>query len=96
MDPSAIKKIMGEVLPRLPIRVGRICIFNPPWFIGHIILPIAMVFMSKKLKSRLKVLNSSKPEVLHEYMPPTSLAADHGGSLPFDANEWSAKMIAAL
>jgi hypothetical protein len=55
-----------------------------------------MVFMSKKLKSRLKVLNSSKPEVLHEYMPPTSLAADHGGSLPFDANEWSAKMIAAL
>ena len=26
-----------------------ICIFNPPWFIGHVILPVFLTFMSKKV-----------------------------------------------
>ena len=49
MDPSAAKAIMMRVFPNLPIRVGRICIFNPPWFVGHIILPVFLTFMSKKV-----------------------------------------------
>ena len=49
LDPSAAKAIMMRVFPCLPIRVGRICIFNPPWFIGHVILPVFLTFMSKKV-----------------------------------------------
>jgi len=52
LDPSAAKFVFGHVFPRLPVRVGRIVAFHPPWIVGHVILPIVMAFMSKKLKAR--------------------------------------------
>lgn len=50
VDPAVPKLMFSKVFPRLPIRIGRICIFNPPWFFGHVLLPIVMFFMSPKLK----------------------------------------------
>ena len=96
LDPSIPKVLFGEVFPRLPIRIGRICIFNPPWIVGHVILPILMTFMSKKLRSRIIVVNSSKPEALHKHVPPSALPSALGGSYAFDEDKWAETMIKGL
>ena len=96
LDPAAIKFIMGNVLPAMPVRVARICIFNPPWILGHVVFPIVFSFMSKKLRGRIAVLNGDNPEKLHPYIPSSALPAEHGGTLPFDEEAWSAKMVAGL
>ena len=97
LDPSAVKFIMGTVLPAMPVRVGRICLFNPPWIIGNIIFPIAINFMSKKLRGRIANLTGDfRFAKLHEYVPPAQLAAEHQGTMPFDGEAWAAKMVAGL
>lgn len=96
LDPGMAKKLFGEVFPRLPIRIGKICIFNPPWIVGHVILPLVMTFMSKKLKSRITIINGSKTEKLHAIVPPASLPKDLGGTLEFDEDKFAEMMIAGL
>eukprot|EP00967_Tisochrysis_lutea_P090987 scaffold130390_cov31-Tisochrysis_lutea.AAC.2 len=33
-DPRAPKFVFGQLLPRMPVRVARIVLFNPPWVFG--------------------------------------------------------------
>ena len=96
LDPNAGKVLFGKVFPNLPIRVGRICIFNPPWIIGHVFLPIVMTFMSKKLKGRIALLNGNKPDKLLAYVPSDNLAPEHGGSLAFDEKAVAEALVAKL
>jgi len=96
LDPAAVKFIMGNVFPAMPVRVGKICLFNPPWVIGHIILPIVLTFLSKKLRGRITVVNGSDTAKLSPFFPSAALPAELGGSMPWDEPTWSAKMIAGL
>jgi hypothetical protein len=96
LDPPAAKGMFGHVFPRLPIRVGRICIFNPPWVVGHVILPIAKTFMSKKLRERIVIINGFKPAELLSYAAPSSLPAELEGTLAFDEKAWAEGIIAQL
>jgi len=48
--------------------------------------------MSPKLKSRLVIVNGSKPAGLAAIFPPTSLTEEHGGSFPFDLATWAASL----
>ena len=57
-------------------------------------LALAKPFMSKKLRGRIAVLNGENPDKLLQYIPSSALPAEHGGTLPFDEDAWSAKMIA--
>jgi len=92
IDPKTGKYLFGECFPRLPVRIGRACIFNPPWFIGKVVLPVVKAFMSPKLKSRLVIVNGSKPAGLAAILPPTSLTEELGGSFPFDLASWAASL----
>ena len=93
LDPGAPKVLFGKVLSNLPIRVGRICIFNPPWVVGHIVLPIMMTFMSSKLKSRIAVLNGSKVENLTKYFPRESLPQELGGTTSVDSQQFIQSVV---
>ena len=96
LDVNAAQTIMGKVFPRLPIRVGRICIFNPPWIVGHVLLPVLLTFMSKKLRGRVVILNGHKLPTLDPYVPPASRPAELGGSFPLDEAKWSEAMVAGV
>ncbi|KAL1524584.1 hypothetical protein AB1Y20_019474 [Prymnesium parvum] len=89
LDPGLFKYVTGSILPRLPVRVGRILIFNPPFIVGRVVLPVVLSVVSKKLRARIVVVNSSNPQQLHKYIAPTSLPPDLGGSMPFDLATWS-------
>jgi len=88
LDPATAKAIFGSVFPRLPVRVGRICIFNPPWILGHVILPVVLTFMSRKLRGRIAVVNGNKFDALQQYIPSASLPEELGGTLKYDAAAW--------
>ena len=84
LDPLAAKYLLGHVLSNLPIRVGRICIVHPPWIVGKIILPIAMTLMSAKLRSRIAIINGSKPDPLFQHVPRSALPLELGGEAQID------------
>lgn len=96
LDPTTAKALFGKIFPNLPIRVGRICIFNPPWILGHIILPVVLSFMSKKLRSRIKVINGFKPDALLEYIGKSSLPPELEGTYEFDDAKWAEALLANL
>ena len=35
LDPSLVHRIASSTLPRLPVRVGRVVFFNPPFLFGR-------------------------------------------------------------
>ncbi|NJR42897.1 MAG: hypothetical protein HC767_09805 [Akkermansiaceae bacterium] len=96
LDMSAIKQIFGTVMPHLPVRVGRICVFHPPWIVGKVLLPFVMTFMSRKLKSRIVIVKGEEPENLLEHIPATALPTELGGQLQFDAHAWSDALAVQL
>jgi len=95
LSPSTVKYIMGEVLPALPIRVHRILLVRPPWFITRVIFPIVSTFLSKKLKSRIGLIPEvdGRVDKLFEYLPPASVPAEVGGTAAFDMEAWAASML---
>jgi len=96
IDPGVPKLLMGKILPCLPVRIGRMCIFNPPWIVGHIILPILFSFMSKKLKGRIALVKTSEPAKLLQYVPQTALPKSLDGTLGLDEDAWAEKMVSEL
>ena len=87
--------IHGRSDRNLPVRVGRIVLFNPPWIVGHIVLPIVLTFMSPKLKARIAVVNGAKPEPIFEYVSPAALPTELGGAVRVDAEKIVASVTAA-
>jgi len=87
LDPGAAKMIFGTVLANLPIRVGRIIIINPPWVVGHILLPIVLALMKPKLRARITIVNGSQPEPIFAYVPQASLPSEIGGAAIVDADQ---------
>ena len=79
LDPAAAKIILGQVLPALPIRLGRVCVINPPWFLGRVVLPIIFTFLSPKLKSRFRIIHSNKVEKVEKFVPISSIPEEIGG-----------------
>jgi hypothetical protein len=88
LDPSIPKYLFGTVFPRLPVRVGRMVLFNPPFLVGRILLPVIKAFMSAKLRQRLVLINSDDTSQLSGYILPASLPQELGGSFPFDLHKW--------
>jgi hypothetical protein len=78
------------------LRVGRILIFNPPWILGYVILPMVLTFMSKKLKSRIVVINGHHPEKLLPYIEAASLPTELKGSFAIDESKWTETLVAEL
>ena len=76
ISPAHFKFMAGKVLPRLPIRIGRAIIFNPPFVIGRVVLPIVRAVMSAKLKARFVVINGADFNALHQYIPAEGLPAE--------------------
>jgi len=96
LDPATAKALFGKIFPALPIRVGRIVIFNPPWILGHVILPFVFNFLSKKLRNRIKVINGFKPEALAEFVDQSSLPAELSGTFALDEAKWAEALLADL
>jgi len=96
LDPKAGKELFGSVFPRLPIRIGRIIILNPPWFVGHVLLPVVFTLMSKKLRGRITLINGNKMEPLLEHVGASMLPPELGGTHTFNEAKWAQGMIAAL
>ena len=87
LQPAAAKLVFGTVFPSLPVRVGRVCIFNPPFIVGSLVLPVALRLISVKLRGRVKVMSSDTAD-LEPYVPESQRPGELGGSLPFDEEEW--------
>ena len=90
IHPPTAKFVLGEVLPNLPIRLQRFVLYNPPWFVANVLLPIVTVFMSAKVKSRLHICKTR--EELHAAIAPSMLPEELGGTQPFDLESWAAKV----
>lgn len=89
LQPSAAKLVFSLVFPSLPVRVGRVCVFNPPFIVGSIILPVMLRLVSSKLRKRVRVL-SSDPIDLEPYVLEAQRPRELGGSMPFDEEGWAA------
>ena len=96
LDPAAAKNIMQNIFPKLPIRVGRIVIFNPPWIVGHVLLPVLLALMSKKLRGRIALVNGHHPEKITPFVPAASLPAELDGTYALDEAKWSEALVATL
>jgi hypothetical protein len=83
MDPRVPKFIFGKVLGRLPVRVGRIVVFHPPFIVGRILLPLMINFIIPKLKKRMSVINGGKIVAIHEFIHKEALFAEYDGTLEF-------------
>ena len=59
--PTTHVHARAQVFPAMPVRVGRICILQPPWIFGHIVIPVVLTFMSKKLRGRCAARRSAVP-----------------------------------
>ena len=94
LDPAAAKAIFTKVFSNAPVRVGRIVIYNPPWFIGHVLLPIVLSFMSKKLRGRIAIVNGNKPEKITEYIDASALPTELNGSYAVDEDKWAKDLTA--
>jgi len=84
LDPKTAKYLFGSIFPRLPVRIGRAVIFNPPWFVGNVVIPFLRMLMSAKLRSRIVIVSDANPAPLYAFLPRSSLTQEHGGSFPFD------------
>jgi len=91
LSPPTVKFLMGEVLPSLPIRVHRILIVRPPWFVQKVLFPILSAFLSKKLKGRITLIPEvdGKVDGIFQYLPPSAIPEEIGGSYPFDLEKWT-------
>merc|ERR1711988_1407735 len=96
VDPGVPKMLMAKVFPSLPIRVGRFVIFNPPWIVGHIILPIVFALMSKKLRSRILLIKGDHPKKIQSVLPKTAVPESLAGTLPVDEDKITEGLIAKL
>jgi hypothetical protein len=92
LDAGIPKMIFGKVFPNLPIRVGRMVIFNPPWIIGNVLFPIIQMFLSAKLKERLAMIKDKNTDRLLEYFPQSALPEELGGTGRFDAQAFVASI----
>ena len=90
ISPPAAKFVFGTVLPSLPIRVSRICLVRPPWFVTKVLFPIVSNFMSKKLKAR--ILLCPEPEMLLEVLPKDRIPTELDGTFPFSMEEFAARL----
>ena len=95
LDPGAAKLIFSRVLTTMPIRVGRVCVINPPWIVGRVIIPIVMTFMSSKIKSRFRIIHSDKVEAVEKFVPIGAIPDELGGQYAFDSTNWSRQIGAA-
>lgn len=96
LDPAAAKNMMGNIFPNLPIRVGRICIYNPPWILGNIVLPIVLTLMSKKLRGRIAVIKDATPAKIQQFVPVASIPVELEGTYAVDEAKWSEGLVATL
>ena len=71
----------AHVLGRLPVRVGRIVVFHPPFIVGRILLPLMINFIIPKLKKRMSVINGGKIVAIHEFIHKEALFAEYDGTL---------------
>ena len=92
LDPGVPKMVFGKVLSSMPVRVGRIVLFSPPWIVGNVLFPILMTFMSAKLKERIVMIKDSDTSKLAQHFPTTSLPEELGGSSKFDASDFFARV----
>ena len=65
LDRSLPKKIIGMVANNLPIRLAGILICHPNFMVS-IVVPLAKLFMTAKMKERLKVVGDEK-ELIEYY-----------------------------
>jgi len=96
LDPAVPKLMFGSVFPRLPVRVARICIFDPPFIIGRVIFPVFLMLMSKKLRARITLIKERDFKALHAVYPPTMLTEELGGTLKFDKEKWIKELVSGV
>ena len=80
LDPRVPKLLFGSVLPRLPVRLARVVVFDPPFLVGRVLFPIISTFMSRKIKTRLTLIHGRDLARLYDIYPPAMLTAAFGGS----------------
>lgn len=61
----------------------------------RVIFPIVSTFLSKKLKSRVGLIPEvdGRVDKLFEYLPPTTVPAEVGGTAAFDMEAWAASTL---
>lgn len=80
VDPMVPKLLFTKVFPSMPMRLGRIVAYNPPWFVLKVMLPVMRKVLPKKLVQRLFVLDGRDNAELLKHFPPASLADEYGGT----------------
>lgn len=89
LDPR-LENPLIQMLSKMPIRLGAVYIMDPPWFLRYVVLPIARLFMSKKLIGRVIVVDGPKDLKKHFDMNNiSSKPKDLGGRSSFDPDQWA-------
>ena len=59
--------------------------YNPPFIMGRVVLPIVLSLMSRKLRARFAVVNGANVRALRQKFPLFDLPTQYGGTFAFDA-----------
>jgi len=94
MDPRVPKVLMSAFGSRIPLRINRIFICNPPFFF-RLVFPVLSAFMPSKVKNRIRKVDSSVPtadskvpEIVLEEVDESQMLRMHGGTLEYDHAAW--------
>eukprot|EP00055_Hartaetosiga_balthica_P018319 m.132580 g.132580 ORF g.132580 m.132580 type:complete len:332 (+) comp9487_c0_seq9:705-1700(+) len=77
-DTRTPKILMEAMSKALPVRFGGAYIMNAPWFM-RMVFPVIRMFMSSKMRSRLKMLGSGFGK-LRQYVDEDNIIEDMGGT----------------
>jgi len=80
MSKVDTKTIMADMQNCLPIRLQKIYILNPPWYL-KLMVALVKPFMKKKLRQRVQVISG---EELISLVPSEHLLVEAGGTLDLD------------
>lgn len=78
--------VMNSIQQCLPVRVGVLLLCNQGW-VHHVILSVIKLFVTAKMKKRLTLIGHHYDR-LDEWLEPSSIPTELGGTLEYDATEW--------
>jgi len=79
-DKEIPKRFFKILTGKMPVRLGAIYIYNPPWFFSYIIWPIVRLVMNKKLSSRITIIYDLEEFFTNGYFSRDQLPPEYGGT----------------
>lgn len=92
VDRKLMKMNLDSMTGCIPIRLGGFHVCQPPWFFGKVVFPIMKMFMSERMRKRVRIHSGSEEKVLEDLkafgLGKEVLPTEIGGDVILDTDKW--------